>query len=66
MTFPTKEFPYQSHIQTKLHLKISRWNLLKNILLVTKSLNKLSPPVFSFSSDHHNYETSSSNRYGNL
>ena len=37
---------------------------LENILFVSKSLNDLSPSVFNawfrFSSDHHNYETSSS------
>ena len=37
---------------------------LENILFVSKSLNNLSPSVFntwfSFSSDQHNYETSSS------
>ena len=42
---------------------------LENILLVSKSLNNLSPSVFntwfSFSSDQHNYETSSSTQ-GNL
>ena len=42
---------------------------LKNILFVSKSLNNLSPSVFntwfSFSSDQHNYETSSSTQ-GNL
>ena len=42
---------------------------LENILFVSKSLNNLSPPVFntwfSFSSDQHNYETSSSTQ-GNL
>ena len=46
---------------------------LENILFVSKSLNNLSPSVFntwfSFSSDQHNYETSSSTqrktkRYG--
>ena len=42
---------------------------LKNILFVSKSLNNLSPSIFntwfSFSSDQHNYETSSSTQ-GNL
>ena len=42
---------------------------LENILFVTKSLNNLTPSVFStwfsFSSDQHNYETSSSTQ-GNL
>ena len=42
---------------------------LENILLVSKSLNNLSPSIFntwfSFSSDQHNYETSSSTQ-GNL
>ena len=42
---------------------------LENILFVSKSLNNLSPSVFntwfSFSSDQHNYETSSSTQ-GNL
>ena len=42
---------------------------LENILFVSKSLNNLSPPIFntwfSFSSDQHNYETSSSTQ-GNL
>ena len=37
---------------------------VENILFVSKSLNNSSAPVFntwfSFSSDHHNYETSSS------
>ena len=39
---------------------------LENILFVSKSLNNLSPSAFnkcfSFSSDQHNYETSSSTR----
>ena len=55
---------------------------LENILFVSKSLNNLTPSVFStwfsFFSDQHNYETSSStqgnliklfyktNRYGNI
>ena len=42
---------------------------LENILFVSKSLNNLSPSIFntwfSFSSDQHNYETSSSAQ-GNL
>ena len=42
---------------------------LENILFVSKSLNDLSPSIFnrwfSFSSDQHNYETSSST-HGNL
>ena len=42
---------------------------LENILFVSKSLNNLSPSVFntwfSFSSDQHNYESSSSTQ-GNL
>ena len=42
---------------------------LENILFVSKSLNNLSPSIFntwfSFSSDQHNYETSSSTQ-GNL
>ena len=42
---------------------------LENILFISKSLNNLSPSVFntwfSFSSDQHNYETSSSTQ-GNL
>ena len=42
---------------------------LENILFVSKSLNNLTPSVFStwfsFSSDQHNYETSSSTQ-GNL
>ena len=42
---------------------------LENILFVSKSLNNLTPSVFStrisFSSDQHNYETSSSTK-GNL
>ena len=42
---------------------------LENILLASKSLNNLSPSTFntwfSFSSDQHNYETSSSTQ-GNL
>ena len=42
---------------------------IENILFVSKSLNKLSPSIFntwfSFSSDQHNYETSSSTQ-GNL
>ena len=42
---------------------------LENILFVSKSFNNLSPSVFntwfSFSSDQHNYETSSSTQ-GNL
>ena len=42
---------------------------LENILFVSKSLNNLSPSVFntwfSFPSDQHNYETSSSTQ-GNL
>ena len=42
---------------------------LENILFVSKSLNNLSPSFFnawfSFSSDQHNYETSSSTQ-GNL
>ena len=42
---------------------------LENILFISKSLNNLSPLVFStwliFSSDQHNYETSSSTQ-GNL
>ena len=37
---------------------------LENILFISKSLNNLSPPIFntwfSFSSDQHNYESSSS------
>ena len=49
----------------KFHDKIC----LENILFVSKSLNNLSPPVFntwfSFSSNQHNYETSSSTQ-GNL
>ena len=42
---------------------------LGNILLISKSLSNLSPPAFNrwftFSSDQHNYETSSSTQ-GNL
>ena len=42
---------------------------LENIFFISKSLNNLSPSVFntwfSFSSDQHNYETSSSTQ-GNL
>ena len=42
---------------------------LENVLFISKSLNNLSPPVFntwfSFSSDQHKYETSSSSQ-GNL
>ena len=42
---------------------------LENVLFVSKSLNNLSPSIFntwfSFSSDQHNYETSSSTQ-GNL
>ena len=49
----------------KFHNKL--W--LENILFVTKCLNNISPPIFniwfSFSSDQHNYETSSSTQ-GNL
>ena len=49
----------QSYI-LKFHNKIC----LENVLFVSKSLNNLSPSVFntwfSFSSDQHNYETSSS------
>ena len=42
---------------------------LENTLFISKSLNNLSPPIFntwfSFSSDQHNYETSSSTQ-GNI
>ena len=45
-------------------LKFQHKICLENILFVSKSLNNLSPSVFdtwfSFSSDQHNYETSSS------
>ena len=44
-------------------LKFQDKILLKNVLFVNKSLNNLTPSVFStwlsFSSDQHNYETSS-------
>ena len=47
-------------------LKLQDEIWLENILFVSKSLNNLSPSAFnkcfSFSSDQHNYETSSSTR----
>ena len=52
--------PYSNEAPSKNFKKIC----LENILFVSKSLNNLSPSVFntwfSFSSDQHNYETSSS------
>ena len=52
-----------------LELLIFNQVCLENILFISKSLNNLSPSVFntwfSFSSDQHNYETSSSTQ-GNL
>ena len=57
--------PYSNEAPSKNFKKIC----LENILFVSKSLNTLSPSVFntwfSFSSDQHNYETSSSTQ-GNL
>ena len=62
---------YQSPIQIKQNfiLKFQDKICLENILFISKSLNNLTLSVFStwfsFSSDQHNYETSSSTQ-GNL
>ena len=45
--FSTKKLPYQSPIETKLHIKIQDKICLGNILFVNKSLNNLSPSVFN-------------------
>ena len=62
--FHTSPLFYQNSI-----LKFQDKTCLENILFISKNLNNLSPSVFntwlSFSSDHHNYETSSSTQ-GNL
>ena len=62
--FHTSPLFYQNSI-----LKFQDKTCLENILFISKSLNNLSPSVFntwfSFSSDQHNYETSSSTQ-GNL
>ena len=65
--------PRNSHtsplFKQNLILKFQDKICLENILFVSKSLNNLSPSIFntwfSFSSDQHNYETSSSTQ-GNL
>ena len=65
--------PRNSHtgplFKQKFILKFQDKICLENVLFVSKSLNNLPPSVFStwfsFSSDQHNYETSSSTQ-GNL
>ena len=65
--------PRNSHasplFKQNLILKLQDKICLENTLFVSKSLNNLTPSVFStwfsFSSDQHNYETSSSTQ-GNL
>ena len=60
---------HTSHLFKQSSLKFQDKICLENILFISKSLNNLSPSVFnmwfSFSSDQHNYETSSSTQ-GNL
>ena len=61
---------HTSHLYIKSSiLKFQDKICLENIIFISKSLNKLSPSVFNiwftFSSDQHNYETSSST-LGNL
>ena len=69
INFQPKNFHINSLLKKNSILKFQDKICLENILLVSKSLNKLSPSLFhtwfSFFSDQHNYETSSSTQ-GNL
>ena len=69
INFQLRNFHTSPLFEQNSILKFQDKICLENILFVCKSLNKLSPSIFktwfSFSSDQHNYETSSSTQ-GNL
>ena len=69
INFPSRNFHTSPLFKQNSILKFQDKICLENILFISKSLNNLSPSVFntwfSFSSDQHNYETSSSTQ-GNL
>ena len=69
ITFQPRNFHTSPLFKQNSILKFQDKICLENILFVSKSLNNLSPSIFntwfSFSSDQHNYETSSSTQ-GNL
>ena len=69
INFQPRNFHTSPLFQQNSILKFQDKICLKSILFVSKSLNNLSPSIFntwfSFSSDQHNYETSSSTQ-GNL
>ena len=64
INFQTRNFHTSPLFKQNSILKFQDKICLENILFISKSLNNLSPSVFntwfSFSSDQHNYETSSS------
>ena len=69
INFQPRNFHTSSLFKQNSILKFQYKICLENILLISKSLNNLSPSIFnawfSFSSDQHHYETSSSTQ-GNL
>ena len=69
ITFQQRNFHTSPLFKQNSILKFQDKIRLENILFVSKSLNNLSPSFFntwfSFFSDQHNYETSSSTQ-GNL
>ena len=69
INFQPKHFITSPLFKQNFILKFQDKICIENILFVSKSLNNLSPSIFntwfSFSSDQHNYETSSSTQ-GNL
>ena len=65
INFQSRNFHTSPLFKQNSILKFQDKICLENILFISKSLNNLSPSIFSFSSDQHNYETSSSTR-GNL
>ena len=69
INFQPRNFHTSPLFKPNFILKFKDKICLENILFASKSLNNLSPSIFntwfSFSSDQHNYETSSSTQ-GNL
>ena len=64
INFQPRNFHASPLLKQNSILKYQDKICLENILFISKSLNNLSPPIFntwfSFSSDQHNYESSSS------
>ena len=64
INFQPRNFHASPVLKQNSILKYQDKICLENILFISKSLNNLSPPIFntwfSFSSDQHNYESSSS------